>query len=143
MTPADREWYKSMGAMTGGNINTIPYGQQPRRLGVCLDTCHVFAAGYGLATRDEYDATFREFDRVVGLGRLKVFHVNDSVKDRGSRVDRHAGLGRGKIGLDAFRWLVTDERFAQHPMILETPKEDGDVKDMDRVNLGILRGFAA
>jgi len=115
--------------------------KQPRRLGVCLDTCHVFAAGYGLATKDDYDATFREFDAVVGLARLKVFHVNDSVKDRGSRVDRHAGLGKGKIGLDAFRWLVTDERFADRPMILETPKEDGDVKDMDRVNLGILRGF--
>lgn len=115
--------------------------KQPRRLGVCLDTCHVFAAGYGLATKADYDATFREFDHVVGLGRLKVFHVNDSVKDRGSRVDRHAGLGKGKIGLDAFRWLVTDERFADRPMILETPKEDGDVKDMDRVNLALLRGF--
>ncbi len=115
--------------------------QQPRRLGVCLDTCHVFAAGYGLATRAEYDATFAEFDRVVGLDRLRLFHVNDSVKERGSRVDRHAGLGQGKIGLDTFRWLVTDERFADRPMILETPKEDGDVKDMDSVNLALLRGF--
>jgi deoxyribonuclease-4 len=115
--------------------------KQPRRLGVCLDTCHIFAAGYPLGTREEYEATFAEFDRVVGLKWLRLFHVNDSVKGHGSRVDRHAGLGKGKIGLDAFRWLVQDERFRGHPMILETPKEDGEVKDMDRVNLAILRGY--
>lgn len=115
---------------------------EPTRLGVCLDTCHVFAAGYGLKTRDEYDATFAEFDRVVGLRRLKVFHVNDSVKGQGSRVDRHAHLGRGMIGPEAFRFLASDPRFARHPMILETPKEDGDNKEMDRVNLALLREFS-
>jgi deoxyribonuclease-4 len=114
----------------------------PRRLGVCLDTCHVFAAGYGLSSPAEYAATFREFDRVVGLKWLKLFHVNDSVKGLGCRVDRHAGLGLGQIGLEAFRLLVNDARFAAHPMILETPKEDGANKEMDRVNLGLLRELA-
>jgi deoxyribonuclease-4 len=115
----------------------------PHRLGVCLDTCHVFAAGYGLATEAEYKATFREFDRIVGLKWLKLFHVNDSVKSQGSRVDRHAGLGRGQIGREAFRCLMTDPRFADHPMILETPKEDGANKDMDAVNLALLRQLAS
>jgi deoxyribonuclease-4 len=115
--------------------------KEPARLGVCLDTCHVFAAGYGLATDAEYDATFQRFDDVIGLSKLKMFHVNDSVKPLGSRVDRHAGLGRGEIGLNAFRRLVTDPRFRTRPMILETPKEDEDGNAMDAVNLGILRGF--
>lgn len=113
------------------------------RLGVCFDTCHAFAAGYPLGTAEEYSATFDEFDRVVGLGRLKLFHVNDSARERGSRVDRHAGIGLGEIGLDAFRRLVTDPRFATRPMILETPKEDDDGNPMDPVNLGTLRGFLA
>lgn len=112
-----------------------------KRLGICLDTCHVFAAGYALGTDDEYDATFREFDRVIGLKWLRLFHVNDSVKPLGSRVDRHAGLGVGKIGLNAFRRIVTDERFAKLPMILETPKEAADGTAMDPINLGILREF--
>ncbi|MBL8864228.1 MAG: deoxyribonuclease IV [Gemmataceae bacterium] len=115
--------------------------KEPKRLGVCLDTCHVFAAGYALGTNAEYDATFQEFDRVVGLKWLKLFHVNDSVKPLGSRVDRHAGLGLGKIGLGAFRRLVADPRFAKKPMILETPKEADDGTEMDPVNLGILRSF--
>jgi deoxyribonuclease-4 len=112
-------------------------------LGVCLDTCHVFAAGYPLGTADEYAATFDEFDRVVGLGRLELFHLNDSVRERGSRVDRHAGLGLGRIGLDPFRRLVTDPRFADRPMVLETPKENDAGEPMDPVNLALLRGFAA
>jgi deoxyribonuclease-4 len=112
-------------------------------LGVCLDTCHVFAAGYGLGTRDEFDATFAEFERAVGLSELKLLHLNDSVGGFDSRVDRHAGLGLGEIGLDAFRLLVTDPRFAALPMILETPKEDDAGTAMDPVNLGLLRGFLA
>jgi deoxyribonuclease IV len=115
--------------------------KEPKRLGVCLDTCHVFAAGYALGTDAEYDETFQEFDRIVGLKWLKLFHVNDSVKPLGSRVDRHAGLGLGKIGLGAFRRLVNDPRFARKPMILETPKEAVDGTEMDPVNLGILRSF--
>jgi deoxyribonuclease-4 len=113
----------------------------PERLGVCFDTCHVFAAGYALAPLSEYRATMRAFHETVGLGRVKVFHVNDSVRGHGSRVDRHAHIGRGEIGLDAFRFLVNDARFRNRPMILETAKEDGDEKDMDAVNLAVLRGL--
>jgi deoxyribonuclease-4 len=109
------------------------------RLGVCFDTCHAFAAGYPLGSVDAYGATFEEFESVIGLKRLRLFHLNDSVKPLGSRVDRHAGIGLGQIGLEAFRTLVNDPRFRDRPMILETPKEDGDGNAMDPVNLGILR----
>lgn len=112
---------------------------EPERVQVCLDTCHVFAAGYGIATKPEYEATMEEFDRLIGLDRIKLFHVNDSVKGLGSRVDRHAGLGEGQIGCDAFKLLVNDPRFADRPMILETPKENADGEEMDPVNLGRLR----
>ncbi len=113
----------------------------PDRLGVCLDTCHVFAAGYALAPAEEYENTMAEFDRTVGLAHLKVFHVNDSLKPLGSRVDRHAPIGRGCLGLEPFRLLVNDPRFQDRPMILETPKEEGDNDDMDTVNLNVLRGL--
>jgi deoxyribonuclease-4 len=108
---------------------------EPQRVGVCLDTCHVFAAGYALAPEKEYRATLREFDRVIGLKWLRAFHVNDSLKPQGSRVDRHAHLGQGCLGLEPFRLLVNDPRFRNRPMILETPKEN----DMDAVNLRTLR----
>jgi deoxyribonuclease-4 len=114
---------------------------EPERLGVCLDTCHVFAAGYPITREPDYRAMFERFDELIGLSRLKLFHVNDSEKPFGSRVDRHAALGRGEIGLDAFRRLVTDPRFRARPMILETPKEDADGNAMDPVNLAVLRGF--
>jgi deoxyribonuclease-4 len=124
------------------HLKTILDGvKDPDWLGVCLDTCHVFAAGYGLKTPQEFADTFGQFDRVIGFDRLKLFHLNDSVKGLGCRVDRHAGIGLGEIGTEPFRWLVTDKRFARLPMILETPKEDDDGKEMDPVNLGILRGF--
>jgi deoxyribonuclease-4 len=113
----------------------------PGRLGVCFDTCHVFAAGYALAPEKEYRATFRAFDRVIGLGRLRAFHVNDSLKPQGSRVDRHAHIGRGQLGLEPFRLLVNDPRFRNRPMVLETPKEEDDNNDMDAVNLATLRGL--
>jgi deoxyribonuclease-4 len=116
---------------------------QPDRLGVCFDTCHVFAADYALAPAAEYKATMRAFDRVVGLSRLCVFHVNDSLKPQGSRVDRHAHIGRGELGLEPFRLLVNDPRFRNRPMILETPKEQGEDSDMDAVNLATLRGLVA
>lgn len=109
------------------------------RLGVCLDTCHVFAAGYALTSEADYAATFQQFDDLIGMSRLKLFHVNDSAKPFGSRVDRHAGIGLGEIGEDAFRRLVTDPRFADRPMILETPKKDDDGNEMDGVNLARLR----
>jgi deoxyribonuclease-4 len=114
-----------------------------KRLGVCLDTCHVFAAGYALSPAAEYEATFREFDRVVGLRRLKVFHVNDSLKPAGSRVDRHAHIGQGHLGLEPFRLLVNDPRFRDHPMLLETPKDDGTGRDLDALNLATLKGLLA
>lgn len=114
---------------------------QRKRIGICLDTCHVFAAGYGLVTDTEFCQTFDAFDSVIGLKHLKLFHLNDSVKPLGSRVDRHAGIGLGQIGEAAFRRLVTDPRFADLPMILETPKEDAAGKAMDPINLAKLRSF--
>jgi deoxyribonuclease-4 len=115
--------------------------RDPRRLGVCLDTCHVFAAGYALAPEREYRATLAEFDRLIGLSRLKAFHLNDSLKPQGSRVDRHAHIGWGYLGLEPFRLLVNDLRFHRRPMVLETAKEEGDNDDMDSVNLGTLRAL--
>jgi deoxyribonuclease IV len=93
----------------------------PDRLGVCLDTCHLFAAGYDLRTLAACEATFREFDAIVGLGRVKAFHLNDSKKSLGSRVDRHENIGNGQLGLEPFRFLLNDARFAGIPMLLETP----------------------
>ncbi len=115
--------------------------KEAKRLGVCLDTCHVFAAGYEIHTEAGYAAMFEQFDDLVGIAKLKLFHINDSAKPLGSRVDRHAGLGLGHIGLEAFRRLVNDPRFAKLPMILETPKEDANDAPMDPVNLGLLRGM--
>jgi deoxyribonuclease-4 len=113
----------------------------PERLGICLDTCHIFAAGYAIGTKEEYSATFQEFDDLIGLEHLKLFHVNDSAKPFNSRVDRHAGIGLGAIGLEAFRRLVTDSQFVNLPMIIETPKESENGTFMDPINLGILRQF--
>jgi deoxyribonuclease IV len=109
------------------------------RLGVCLDTCHVFAAGFDITTKEGYGETFEEFDRVLGLDRLKVIHLNDSKKDLGSRVDRHEQIGMGALGLEPFRMLVNDERLRHVPMILETPK--GPDYAEDKENLAILRGL--
>lgn len=117
--------------------------EHPERLGICLDTCHVFAAGYDISTEEGYRSTFQEFDAVIGLKRLRVFHVNDSLKPLGSRVDRHAALGKGHIGTLAFQLLVNDARFQKLPLILETPKEEGDNDRMDEINLAVLRGLAA
>jgi len=108
-------------------------------LGVCYDTCHTFAAGYDIRTPETYAETMAEFDRLIGLERLKFFHLNDSVKGLGSRVDRHAHIGQGTIGLEGFRNLVNDPRFAKHPMVLETPKSE-DLHE-DRENLAVLRGL--
>jgi deoxyribonuclease IV len=115
---------------------------EPERFAVCFDTCHVFAGGYDLRTMAAARRTLAEFDAVIGLGRLKLFHLNDSVKPLGSRVDRHAGIGRGEIGEAVFRLVNTDRRFAATPMILETPKEDEDGNELDPVNLARLRHFA-
>jgi len=113
--------------------------REKKRLGVCFDTCHVFAAGYPLSTESEYQATFAEFDRVIGIKRLKLFHVNDSKKLFASRVDRHEHIGKGFLGIEPFRMLVNDPHFQKTPMILETPKHDEDGSEMDPVNLATLR----
>lgn len=91
------------------------------RVGVCIDTCHAFAAGYDLA--DHYDETFNEFDNIVGFSYLRAFHLNDSKKPLGSRVDRHESIGKGCIGIDFFQRLMADPRFDNMPLILETPDE--------------------
>jgi len=112
------------------------------RVGVCFDTCHVFAAGYDICSDDGYRRTFEEFDEVIGLERLKVIHLNDSKAPCGSRIDRHEHIGRGKIGLEAFRRLLTDDRFAEVPFIIETPKgQSPQGEDWDRVNLRLLRSL--
>ena len=116
------------------------------RVAVCLDTCHVFAAGYALSPAEELDRTIAHFDATIGLGRLKLIHANDSKRERGSRVDRHEAIGAGKIGPDAFRLIMNHPRLATVPLILETPKEGPDGKicpDNDRGNLAMLRGFIA
>ncbi|NLV67313.1 MAG: deoxyribonuclease IV [Spirochaetes bacterium] len=110
------------------------------KLGVCFDTCHAFAAGYDISNAESYTATFAEFDRIIGLNHLKLFHVNDSKKICGSRVDRHEHIGQGEIGPEAFRLLFTDKRFIDIDKILETPVDD--VRD-DRDNLEYVEQLAA
>ncbi len=113
--------------------------KQPERLGLCFDTCHVFAAGYPMGTRKEYLATMAAFDRLVGLDRIKAFHLNDSRRELGSRIDRHEHIGRGRLGLEPFRLLLSDPRFRDVPMYLETPKGEENGEDLDVVNLRMLR----
>jgi len=109
------------------------------QLGVCFDSCHAFAAGYDLRTTETYSATFGSFERVIGLDRLKFFHLNDSKHSLGSRVDRHEHIGQGKMGFEPFRMLLNDPRFRHHPMVLETPKGK-DLRN-DRRNLKILHSL--
>jgi len=110
-------------------------------LGVCFDTSHAFAAGYDLRTPKAYKETFTLFDQIIGLKRLKFFHLNDSKRPLGSRVDRHEHIGEGEIGLKGFRLLLNDPRFESHPMVLETPKGK-DLKE-DKRNLRVLRSLLA
>jgi len=115
--------------------------EQPERIGVCIDTCHTFAAGYPLGSKADYEATIAEIGRVVGLKRIKAIHLNDSKTKLGSRVDRHAHIGRGCLGLEAFRYLLNDRRFAKVPMHIETAKEQENGEEMDVVNLRTLRSL--
>ena len=116
----------------------------PDRITCCLDSCHLFAAGYELAPKRRYTATMKAFDQAVGVDRLVAWHLNDSKKALGSRVDRHEHLGRGHLGLEPFTLIVGDRRFRDLPMNLETPKatdpESG--REWDSINLEILKGFA-
>ncbi|MBI4436069.1 MAG: deoxyribonuclease IV [Candidatus Omnitrophica bacterium] len=109
----------------------------PERLGVCFDTCHVFAAGYDLRTKKAYEETMKTFDATVGVNRIKAFHLNDSKKGLNCHVDRHEHIGKGAIGLEAFRALMNDKRFENIPKVLETPK--GEDLEEDIMNLATLR----
>jgi deoxyribonuclease-4 len=108
---------------------------QKERIGICIDTCHIFAAGYDLRTEEEYEKTVRQFNDIIGLGRLVAFHVNDSKKGLGSRVDRHEHIGKGAIGMKGFSLLMNDERFQEMPKILETPKSDDMHEDIENLNM--------
>jgi deoxyribonuclease-4 len=116
------------------------------RVGVCLDTCHLLAAGYDICSEEGYRETFRQFGRLVGFARLRAFHLNDSKKPCASRVDRHEHIGKGCLGLAPFRRILNDPRFVKLPMLLETPKVDtpqsrrtSDVDPLDKRNLATLR----
>jgi deoxyribonuclease IV len=113
--------------------------KDPDRLGVCIDTCHTFAAGYPLGTKKEYQATIDRLDSLVGVKLVKAFHLNDSKRELGSRVDRHAHIGDGHLGLVPFRLLLNDSRFRKVPMYLETPKGQVDGVELDSINLARLR----
>ena len=107
------------------------------RFGVCLDTCHVFAAGYDIRTESDCDSTFDKFDEIIGLERLKAFHINDAKSEYQSRVDRHEHIGEGNIGTTAFTYILNDSRFAETPLIIETP----NMNTMHGKNLTTLRGL--
>lgn len=110
------------------------------RLGICLDTCHIFAAGYAISTENEYKASIKTFDRVLGLKKLRIIHVNDSKKGFGSKVDRHEDIGKGEIGEKPFGFFLNDPKLAKIPKILETPKKS--IAD-DIRNLNVLRSLVA
>lgn len=112
-----------------------------RRIGVCFDTCHVFAAGYDIRSSSGYESVIEKFDSVIGLKKLMAIHLNDSRKGLGSAVDRHEHIGKGKIGIRAFKLIMNDSRLAKIPKVLETPKgKDG--YEMDIINLSILRSIS-
>lgn len=117
----------------------IEHIEDTNHVGVCLDTCHVFAAGYPLIKPSEYRATMKSFDEIVGIERIKILHLNDSRRERGSKIDRHEHIGKGQIGLDGFANIVNDKRFADIPKIIETPKGKELTEDIE--NLKILRGL--
>jgi len=117
-------------------MERVPEG----RFGICFDTCHAFAAGYDLTSAEAYATTMDEFERLVGCDMIRAFHVNDSKKGLDSHVDRHEQLGEGAIGVEGFRALMQDQRFAEVPKILETPKGEGN--EWDLRNLALLRELA-
>jgi deoxyribonuclease-4 len=133
------------GSCLGHRFEQIAYiiqnVREPERLCVCLDTAHVFAAGYDIGSEAGIKKTFREFDRVIGLDRLAAIHLNDSKTARGSRVDRHQHIGKGQIGVDAFRFIMRSQRLKKVPKVLETPKGK-DLRE-DVMNLKTLRTLAA
>lgn len=121
----------------------IEHVKHPNRIAVCVDSCHIFAAGYAITTPDEFAATMAEFDRLIGIDRIRCFHLNDSKKPQGSRVDRHEHIGEGCLGLEPFRHILNDPRFAALPMYLETEKAERDGQELDAINLATLRSLLA
>lgn len=141
---------KSMIETTAGQGTSIGYRfeqirkiidlvEDKRRLAVCVDTCHIFAAGYDIRSETSYLKTIEEFDSIIGLKYLKAFHLNDSKKGLGERVDRHEHIGKGKIGLNGFRFIMNDNRFSNIPKVLETPK-GVDMRE-DVINMKILKSL--
>jgi deoxyribonuclease-4 len=131
-------------AGTGSNLGStfeelaqiIDGVEHSARMGVCLDTCHIFAAGYAITEAQDYSTTMQKFSDIIGLDRLQVMHMNDSKMPFDSHRDRHENIGEGLIGLQAFRHFVTDVRLAHVPMLLETPKGEelaGDIKNLRRL----------
>lgn len=116
----------------------IANSRHKSRIGVCFDTCHAFAAGYDFRTKHTYKQMWDDFDKTIGLQKLYAIHVNDSKGDLGSRVDRHADIGEGKIGLEAFKLLFNDPRFAAIPKVLETPR--ATIEDYER-NMAVVRSL--
>ena len=114
---------------------------EPVRLGVCVDTCHIYAAGYDIKTDEGYKNTWSEFKTLVGFNNLLAFHLNDSKKELNSRVDRHEHIGQGMLGSKVFEKLLNDDNFSHLPMVIETPKDPE--MELDRMNLDLLRGFLA
>lgn len=116
----------------------IAYSHYPESIGICYDTCHAFAAGYDIRNPNAFKRTFSKLNKKIGFDKLNVFHLNDSKKDLGSKVDRHEHIGKGRIGIEGFGYLIGEKRFRNHPMIIETPKE----KDCDLKNLKVLKRLA-
>jgi deoxyribonuclease IV len=114
--------------------------KNPGRVGVCIDTCHIFAAGYDIRTQSGYDRTMKEFEELIGFEMLHAVHLNDAKKPLNSRVDRHEHIGKGEIGKAAFGFIMNDDRLRSIPKLLETPKGD-DGYEMDIENLGLLRSL--
>jgi deoxyribonuclease IV len=137
----------SLGATFEQLASIIAKTNDHPRVGVCLDTCHLLASGYDLCSPEGYASTFAQFGRLIGFERLKAFHLNDSKKPLGSRVDRHEHIGEGCLGIEPFRRIVNDRRFRHLPMLLETPKAEGKAKGviavdpMDERNLNTLRSL--
>ena len=111
------------------------------RLGVCVDSCHIFAAGYALESRQEYEQTMSELDEIIGTEQVRAFHLNDSKRELASRVDRHETIGAGELGLEPFRHILNDRRFLRLPMYLETPKGEEQGQPLDEINLATLRNL--
>lgn len=129
------------GSTVGANFEEIAYIIERTKdalpMGVCIDTCHIFVAGYDIKTKEALDGTLKRFDDIIGLEYLQAFHLNDSVKDVGSRVDRHAPIGEGCIGIECFKAIMQDKRLAHLPKYLETPGGPAAWKD----EIALLRSF--